>query len=96
MGNQAANKCATLMAMPPAHGLFHRVLSMSGQQLTGSRRETATKSARSLLAALHLTPGSIDAIKTMPMEQLLRAPMRRLGYYGPVTDGPLPPAARSV
>ena len=24
-------KCATLMAMPPARGLFHLVLSMSGQ-----------------------------------------------------------------
>ena len=33
-------KCATLMAQPPAHGLFHRVISMSGQQrLTGSRQE---------------------------------------------------------
>jgi len=79
-------KCATLMAMPPAHGLFHRVLSMSGQQLTGSRPETATKSARGILAALNLQPGSIGAIKTMPMEQLLRV-MRGGGYYGPVKDG---------
>jgi para-nitrobenzyl esterase len=79
-------KCATLMAMPAARGLFHRVLSMSGQQLTGSRPETGTKSARAILGALNLQPGSIDAIKTMPMEQLLRA-MRGVGYYGPVKDG---------
>ena len=79
-------KCATLMAMPAARGLFHRVLSMSGQQLTGSRPETGTKSARAILAALNLKAGSIDAIKTMPMEQLLRA-MRGVGYYGPVKDG---------
>ena len=79
-------KCATLMAMPPARGLFHRVLSMSGQQLTASRRETATKTARAVLAALNLAPGSIDAIKSLPMEQLLRA-MRSGPYYGPVKDG---------
>src|ERR1700744_492631 len=28
-------KCATLMAMPAAKGLFHRVWTMSGQQITG-------------------------------------------------------------
>ena len=30
-------KCATLMAMPGAHDLFHRVMTMSGQQVTASR-----------------------------------------------------------
>ena len=79
-------KCATLMAMPGARGLFHRVLSMSGQQITASRPETATKTARAVLAALNLKPGQIDAIKTMPMEALLRV-MRSGPYYGPVKDG---------
>jgi para-nitrobenzyl esterase len=32
-------KCATLMAQPPAEGLFHRVITMSGQQVTGARPE---------------------------------------------------------
>lgn len=79
-------KCATLMAMPPARGLFHRVLSMSGQQLTASRPETATRAARAVLAALNLAPGSIDAIRTLPTGELLRA-MRRAPYFGPVKDG---------
>jgi para-nitrobenzyl esterase len=79
-------KCATLMAMPPARGLFHRVMSMSGQQLTASRRETATRNARAVLAALGLQPGAIEAIKTLPMERLVRA-MRSAPYYGPVNDG---------
>ncbi len=78
-------KCATLMAMPAARGLFHRVMSMSGQQLTGSRPETATKAARAVLTALNLQPGAIDAIKTMPMDQLIRA--TRGTYFGPVKDG---------
>ncbi|HVW21004.1 MAG TPA: carboxylesterase family protein [Opitutaceae bacterium] len=79
-------KCATLMAMPGAHGLFHRVLTMSGQQITASRRESATKVARSVIAALGLEPGRIDPIKTMPMEKLVGA-IRAGGYYGPVKDG---------
>src|ERR1017187_5977393 len=29
-------KCATLMAMPAGHGLFHRVMTMSGQQVKGA------------------------------------------------------------
>jgi len=49
-------KCATLMAMPAAHGLFHRVITMSGQQITGSRVATATTHARQLVAALALPP----------------------------------------
>ena len=30
-------KCAALMATPVAHGLFHRVMTMSGQQVKGRR-----------------------------------------------------------
>ena len=38
-------KCATLMAMPAARGLFHRVFTMSGQQITASRPATAVTHA---------------------------------------------------
>ncbi|HEX3730016.1 MAG TPA: carboxylesterase family protein, partial [Opitutaceae bacterium] len=79
-------KCATLMAMPAARGLFHRVLTMSGQQITASRPESATKVARAVIAALGLAPGRIDAIKTLPMEKLVGA-SRGSGYFGPVKDG---------
>ena len=47
-------KCATLMAMPDARGLFHRVITMSGQQITASRTTTATAHAEQLLDALQL------------------------------------------
>ena len=40
-------KCATLMAMPGARGLFHRVWTMSGQQITASRPATAPRPPRS-------------------------------------------------
>ncbi len=50
-------KCATLMSMPAAHGLFHRVVTMSGQQLTATTPEHATATAQAVLAALGLTAG---------------------------------------
>ncbi len=79
-------KCATLMAMPAARGLFHRVITQSGQQITGSRRSTATEHARQLLAALNLPPERVRELKTIPMEELRRV-NRAPKYLGPVTDG---------
>jgi para-nitrobenzyl esterase len=79
-------KCATLMAMPAARGLFHRVATQSGQQITASRRTTATGNARDFLAALQLTPARLDDLKTLPMERLIEA-CRAVKYFGPVKDG---------
>ena len=87
-------KCATLMAQPPAHGLFHRVISMSGQQVTGARPEHATVRARAVLKTLGMKIGPdgrfdlqiLKDPKRMPMEKLMEA-TRAGGYYGPVTDG---------
>jgi para-nitrobenzyl esterase len=78
-------KCATLMAMPAAHGLFHRVWTMSGQQLTGRTREHATQDARNVLKALDLTPERLAEIKTLPMEKIMGA--LRGGSWTPVVDG---------
>lgn len=78
-------KCATLMAMPAARGLFHRVWTMSGQQVTGRTREHATADARAVLAALALTPERISEIKTIPLERLMAA--MRAGNWNPVVDG---------
>jgi para-nitrobenzyl esterase len=79
-------KCSTLMAMPPAKGLFHRVICMSGQLIAGTPRERATERARAVLKELNLTPGKIDLIRTMPVAQIKEA-ARAGGNYGPVTDG---------
>ena len=78
-------KCATLMAMPAAHRLFHRVWTMSGQQVTGRTREHATDDARKVLAALELTPDRINEIKTLPIDKIAAA--ARLGSWTPVMDG---------
>ncbi len=79
-------KCAALMAMPPAKGLFHRVVCMSGQLIAGAPRERATERARAVLKALELEPGKIDAIRTMPMERIREA-ARAADTFGPVSDG---------
>lgn len=79
-------KAATLMAMPEAAGLFHRVWTMSGQQVTASRMTTATTHARQLLDALGLTTDRLHDLRTMPMERIVKA-SRAPAYLGPVKDG---------
>ena len=78
-------KCATLMAMPAARGLFNKVITESGQQLTGRTREHATETARKILKALNITPDKIDEIKTVPMEKLNE--VIQGNSFAPVTDG---------
>jgi para-nitrobenzyl esterase len=79
-------KCATLMAMPAARGLFHRVMTMSGQQITASKRETTSARTLAVLKALELPPSRASELRTMPMERLMQA-AHAAGYYGPVMDG---------
>lgn len=79
-------KCATLMGIPAAKGLFQRVITMSGQQITASRRESATKRADAVLKDLNLPAGKINDLRTMPMDKLIQA-SRAGGYFGPVKDG---------
>jgi para-nitrobenzyl esterase len=83
-------KCATLMAQPPAHGLFHRVITMSGQQVTGAQPAHATERAKAFLKALGLDAATpevrAEALRTMSMQKIQGA-TRAGGYYGPVTDG---------
>jgi para-nitrobenzyl esterase len=86
-------KIATLMAMPAAAGLFHRAVTMSGQQVTASGPLNATRRAGVWLEALGLTPDRIDEVRTMPVERLIEAAGATdpiLGgslYFGPVLDG---------
>lgn len=83
-------KCATLMAIPSAHGLFHRVMSMSGQQVTAASKKIATERTRQFLAKLGLAaagPGSLRAaLDAMPMERLMEAATVSSAWL-PVVDG---------
>jgi para-nitrobenzyl esterase len=81
-------KIATLMAMPAAKGLFHKAITMSGQQVTASGPINATKRADALLEKL----GKGADPATAPVEQIIAAlsaidPILGGGVYmGPVMD----------
>lgn len=78
-------KCATLMAMPSARGLFHKVITESGQQVTGRIRDSATVTAQRVLDFLKIAPEKIQDLQSVPMEKLIAAMQNY--YFGPVTDG---------
>jgi para-nitrobenzyl esterase len=78
-------KCATLMSMPEAKGLFHRVISMSGQQVTARQPQSATQTAKDVLKALGFGLDQVDQLQTVPVEKLLGA--MKGHYFGPVKDG---------
>lgn len=80
-------KIATLMAMPAAKGLFHKAITMSGQQVTASGPLNASRRTEAFIAKLS---GADPA--TVPVEQLISAlsatdPILGGGVYmGPVMD----------
>ena len=81
-------KIATLMAMPEAEGLFHKAITMSGQQVTASGPINASKRTAAFLDKLG--PGFDPA--TAPVGALVEAlsatdPVLGGGVYmGPVLD----------
>jgi para-nitrobenzyl esterase len=83
-------KCATLMAMPQAHGRFHRVMSMSGQQVTAAPETIAAARTREFLARLGLQDTAAEtlraALDAMPLERLEEA-ARVSSAWLPVVDG---------
>ncbi len=86
-------KIASLMAMPAAHGLFHRAVTMSGQQVTASGPLAAERRARAVLEHLNIAPDNLAALDQHPVEALIEASLTldpTLGgpvYFGPVVDG---------
>jgi para-nitrobenzyl esterase len=79
-------KCATLMAMPAAKGLFHRVLTMSGQQVTAKPTVIANEVTKDVLDKLGVKYDQLDALKTVPMEKIQEA-ARVSSAWLPVMDG---------
>ena len=89
-----------LLAMPLARGLFHKAIAQSGSCDTVSSVARANQSAERMLAKLGVSADDIDAIRALPVTQLLtgmlgsdgETPDRELGMaYQPVVDGALVP-----
>src|SRR6185369_955863 len=66
-------KTSTVLAMPPAKGLFHRAAVQSGSSLRLTTREQATKAAEQLLAKLEIPKTRIADIQKVSWQQLLEA-----------------------
>jgi para-nitrobenzyl esterase len=79
-------KCATLMAMPAAKGLFHRVWTMSGQQVWAAPKGLATGRAEVALAAMGVT-GDVTAekLEALTVAQI-QVGARTSGAWMPVRD----------
>jgi len=99
-------KVSTLMAMPPARGLFHKAIVESGSMLRATSREDADAAARRFLTEVNVTPERVDDLSKIPMSQMLAALRSMTGpnaiRLGPVVDGralpshPFDPAAPSL
>ena len=79
-------KLVTLMAMPSAAGLFHKVITMSGQHVTAMGPQHAELRMRALLDHLGLTPERAGELATVPMARLVEAlsmddPIEKGGIY---------------
>jgi para-nitrobenzyl esterase len=61
-------KVSTLMAMPAAKGLFHKVIVESGA--LNAVKKPDSELAAGVLQALAISPGNIDDIQTVPTERL--------------------------
>ena len=78
-------KVSTLLAMPPAKGLFHKAIVESGSTLTQEHPEDAQKATEKLLGNLGMKRADIGALQSMPAAKLMAA---MAGVrLGPVVDG---------
>jgi para-nitrobenzyl esterase len=102
-------KISTLLAMPPAKGLFHKAIIESGSLLKGIPREDANKTTQRILTKLGLQTNQVDELQSLPVERLLSAIDNRGSAPGtapfslaPVVDGrslprdPFDPAAPNI
>jgi para-nitrobenzyl esterase len=83
-------KITTLMAMPAAQGLFRRVATMSGQQVTVSGPIHATARARAFIERVKAAPGELAALSPERLLEGLAAEDPYGGgpvHMGPVLDG---------
>jgi para-nitrobenzyl esterase len=89
-----------LLAMPSARGLFHKAIAQSGSCDTVSTVARANRTAERVLSKLGVSADDADAIRALPVVQLLtgvfgpdgKTSDRELGMaYQPVVDGVLVP-----
>jgi para-nitrobenzyl esterase len=78
------SKVSTLLATPPAKGLFHRAAVQSGSTLRQATRDEAGADAAKLLAALGIGKSNIADIQQVAWTDLLQAQIASGGNFRPV------------
>jgi len=72
-------KVNTLMAMPAAHGLFHKAINQSGAFKSVMRNKKATQEvAAELLKVLNIDPSNVDSLQKIPFQVLSDAGAKAL------------------
>jgi para-nitrobenzyl esterase len=93
-------KVSVLMAMPAAHGLFHKAIIQSGPAVEMASRDDAAETARQLLSELELSADKVSELRRIPAPRIAQAQAavlkkvsmmsfsnrRRVGF-NPVIDG---------
>ena len=79
------DKTCTLMAMPAAHGLFHKAGVQSGPMLRGLPKDVATETARRLLAGLGIAPNDLSKLNAVPAEMLISIQLAGEKGQGPLS-----------
>lgn len=94
-------KVATLMCMPPAQGLFHKAIIMSGAILNVNTKEMTEELGAAVLKELGISADQVDKIADVPYRELYDAGQRAMANsvgrrapgtpmmwgFGPVPDG---------
>lgn len=66
-------KVSTLLGMPPAHGLFHKAVAMSGPVVKAVERADAEAIAEQTLAKLGVSRADVHQLQTMNARQVIDA-----------------------
>jgi len=94
-------KVGTLLCMPPAKGLFHKAIIMSGTILNVNTKQMTEELGKAVLKELNIAPQDIDRIKDVPYIDLYAAGQRAMAAsigtrkpgtpmmwgFGPTPDG---------
>ncbi len=94
-------KVGTLLCMPPARGLFHKAIILSGTILNVNTREMTQELGAAVLKELGIDKEHIDKIKDVPYKELYAAGQRAMAAsigtrkpgtpmmwgFGPTPDG---------
>lgn len=94
-------KVGTLLCMPPAKGLFHKAIIMSGTILNVNTKQMTEELGQAVLKELNIDAKDIDKIKDVPYDELYAAGQRAMAAsigtrkpgtpmmwgFGPTPDG---------